>query len=57
MELEESKFLADFNQSLDKARQKAWHDRHIKTKSSAKGDLVLLYDSKYLWQQVFETSG
>jgi hypothetical protein len=31
-ELEENNFLADFHQSIEKARQKAWNDRHIKTK-------------------------
>jgi hypothetical protein len=31
-ELEETRFLADFHQSVEKARQKSWHDRHIKTK-------------------------
>jgi hypothetical protein len=44
-ELEETRFLADFHQSVEKARQKSWHDRHIKTKSFAQGDKVLLYTS------------
>jgi hypothetical protein len=46
-ELEETRFLADFHQSVEKARQKSWHDRHIKTKVFAQGDKVLLYDSRY----------
>jgi hypothetical protein len=32
-ELDETRFLADFHQSVEKARKKAWHDRHIKTKT------------------------
>jgi hypothetical protein len=47
LELDEARFLADFHQTVEKARQKAWHDRHIKTKSFVQGDQVLLYDSKY----------
>jgi hypothetical protein len=46
-EIEETRFLADFHQSVEKARQKSWHDRHIKTKSIVQGDKVLLYDSRY----------
>jgi hypothetical protein len=34
-ELEEIRFLADFHQSVEKARNKSWHDRHIKTKEFA----------------------
>jgi hypothetical protein len=30
-ELEETRFLADFHQSVEKERKKSWHDRHIKT--------------------------
>ena len=33
---------------MQKAREKYWHDRHIKSKSFQTGDLVLLYDSKYV---------
>jgi hypothetical protein len=46
-ELDEARFLADFHQSVEKARQKAWHDRHIKAKTFLQGDKVLLYDSRY----------
>jgi hypothetical protein len=31
-EFEETRFLANFHQSVEKARQKSWHDRHIKNK-------------------------
>lgn len=48
MDLEESIFLVDFHQTVEKYRQKAWHDRHITAKSLTKDDLSLLYDSKYL---------
>jgi hypothetical protein len=47
-DLDEHRFLADFHQTVEKQRQKAWHDRHIKKKSFAVGEKVLLYDSKYL---------
>ena len=32
LELEEDKFIAGFQQQVPKAREKAWHDRHIKKK-------------------------
>ena len=31
---------------MQKNREKAWHDRHIKSKAIKAGDLVLMYDSK-----------
>jgi hypothetical protein len=43
-ELEETMFLADFHQSVEKSMRKYWHDRHIKTKLFVQGDKVLLYD-------------
>ena len=46
--LEEERFIARFHQTVQKAREKAWHDRHIKNKTFQIGDLVLLYDSKFL---------
>ena len=46
-EIEDTKFLADFHQSVEKARKKYWHDRHTKTKVFAQGNKVLLYDSRY----------
>jgi hypothetical protein len=48
MEMEEYRILARFHQEVQKARDKAWHDRHIKSKSFKEGDLVLVYDSKSL---------
>jgi hypothetical protein len=44
-EPEETIFLANFHHSVEKARQKAWHDKNINTKVFMKGDKVLLYDS------------
>jgi len=47
MELDETRFLAEFHQSVEQRRQKAWHDRHIKRKLFEVGEQVLLYDSKF----------
>lgn len=47
MGLEHDRFLAQYHQSVEKSQQKAWHDLHVKRKEFDKGDLVLLYDSKY----------
>jgi hypothetical protein len=44
-ELEEARILAYFHQTVEKARQKSWHDRHIKSGRFTQGDKVLLYDS------------
>jgi hypothetical protein len=48
IEMEEDMILAGFHQEVQKARDKAWHDIHIKRKSFKEGDLVLVYDSKFL---------
>jgi hypothetical protein len=32
--------------TVQKARDKSWHDRHIKKKTFKEGDLVLMYDNK-----------
>ena len=37
----------EFHQKVQKARQKAWHDRHIKTKAFQVEGKVLLYDSRF----------
>lgn len=47
MELDESRFLVEFHQSVEQRREKAWHDRHIKKKAFKVGDHVLLYASKF----------
>ena len=48
IQLDEDHFIAGFHQRVEKDQQKAWHDRHIKNKQFQQGDLVLLYDSKFL---------
>jgi hypothetical protein len=48
MELEEDKFIVGFHQQVQKEREKAYHDRHIKKKAFKQGDLVLLYDRKFM---------
>jgi transposase InsO family protein len=48
MELEEYRFIAGFHQQVQKEREKAYHDRHIKKKAFKQGDLVLLYDNKFM---------
>ena len=47
VELEEDRFIVGFHQQVQKNREKAWHDRHIKSKVIKEGDLVLMYDSKF----------
>ena len=32
LQLEEDRFITSFQQRVDKDRQKAWHDHHIKSK-------------------------
>ena len=46
--IEEDCFIVGFHQQVAKDIQKAWHDRHIKKKHFTEGDLVLLYDSKFI---------
>ena len=46
--LEEDRFMVGFHQKVQKAREKSWHDRHIKNKTFHIRDLVLLYDSKFI---------
>jgi hypothetical protein len=48
VKLEEDIFIAGFHQRVQKDREKAYHDRHIKKKAFKKGDLVLVYDSKFI---------
>ena len=45
---EEDRFIAGFHQCVEKDRWKAWHDDHINNKHFQQGDLVLLYDSKFM---------
>jgi len=48
IQLDEDRFLAGCHQKIQKAREKAWHDRHIKKKQFQVDDLVLLYDSRFM---------
>ena len=45
--LEEYWFITGFHQQVQKEREKAWHERHIKRKAFKEGDLVILYDNKF----------
>ena len=48
IQLEEDRLITGFHQHIEKDRQKAWHDRHIKNKQFTQGDSVLLYDNKFM---------
>jgi hypothetical protein len=48
VEIEEDRFIAGFHQQVQKEREKAYHERHIKMKSFRQGDLVLVYESKFI---------
>ena len=48
IQLDKDHFIVGFQQHVMKDRQKAWHDRHIKKKQFTEGDLVLLYDRKFI---------
>ena len=45
--LEEDHFIDIFHQQFQEAREKAWHDRHIRQKVFKEEELVLLYDSQF----------
>jgi hypothetical protein len=46
MIMEEDRIIAVFHQEVQKARDKSWHDRHIKRKKFKEQDLVLVYNNK-----------
>jgi hypothetical protein len=48
MVMAEDMILAGFYQEVQKERDKSWHDGHIKRNSFKEGDLVLVYDNKFL---------
>jgi hypothetical protein len=48
VELEEDRFIARFHQQVQKEREKSYHDRHIKKNTFKQGDLVVVYDSKFI---------
>jgi hypothetical protein len=43
--MEEDRILEGFHQQVQKAKDKAWHYRHITKKTFKEGDLVFLYDN------------
>lgn len=45
--LKEDHFLVGFHQQVQKAKEKAWHDCHIKQRTFKTGDLILMYDNKF----------
>ena len=48
VQFEEYHFIVEFHQQVEKDFQKAWHDRHIKSKYFQWGDPILLYDNKFV---------
>jgi hypothetical protein len=48
VELEEDKFIAGFHRQIQKEREKAYHDRHIRKNTFKQGYLVLVYGSKFM---------
>jgi hypothetical protein len=48
MELEEDRIIVGFHQEVYKKKDKAWHEKNINKNNFKEGDLVLLYDNKYL---------
>jgi hypothetical protein len=48
LQLEEDRFTAGFHQQVQKEREKAYHDIHIKRKAFKQEYLVLLYDNKFM---------
>jgi hypothetical protein len=48
VELEEDIFIAGFHQQVQKERENAYHDSHIKKKAFKQGDIVLVYDNKFI---------
>jgi transposase InsO family protein len=48
VELEEDRFMEVFHQQVQKEREKAYHDKHIKKKAFKQVDLVLVYESKFI---------
>lgn len=45
--LKEDHFTTNFHQQVEKVREKAWHDRHIRHKVFKEKYLVLFYDNMF----------
>jgi hypothetical protein len=41
-------FIPGFHHQVQKEQEKAYHDKNIKKKSFKQGDLVLVYDNKFM---------
>lgn len=48
IELEEDQLILGYHQTVRKQHQKAWDDHNIKKTILEVGDLVLLYDNKFI---------
>jgi hypothetical protein len=48
VELEEDRFIARIHKQVQKEREKAYHDKHIKKTTFKLGDMVLVYDRKFM---------
>ena len=48
MKVKEDHFVAGFHQCIKKDQHKAGYGRHINNKHFQQGDLVLLYDNKFM---------
>ena len=48
LQLDEDCFIIGLQQQVVKDQHKPWHGHHIKQKQFEVGDLVLLYDSKFI---------
>ena len=48
IQLEEDCFITGFHQHVEKDRRKSWHDHHVMNKQFQQGDLVLLYENKFM---------
>jgi hypothetical protein len=46
--MEEYRILAGFHQEGQQERDKSWNDRHTKRNNFKEGDLVLIYNNKFL---------
>jgi hypothetical protein len=48
LQLEEDWSVTIFHHQVQKEIEKTWNDKHIKQKKFQVGDLVFLYDSKFM---------
>lgn len=48
VKLEEDRYVTGFDQQIQKRRQKAWRDRHIRRNEFHPRALVLMYNRKFM---------